>query len=439
LVATIKPSKAYTTALLTNFEASDLLSRIARRLTDKLQSPSSTWENAMKHISPVAALVGASLSWPCIANAEIFAMLNYESKPAEALKAYKSPVPGQTRQEGIAIIDVNPASANYGKTVETITLPSDLVAHHIFYNRDSSKVYVTALGKSELRVIDMSKRPFAAKVIVVPECQVGEDVVFSQDNKTWYLTCMGSAKLIIGDAVADEPIKTVSLPRPYPHGVAVHNGIDRLLVTETVRATDLKDAGENITVIEASTGKVLATHKVSNKPSPSGEAPVEILFVPGSNPPVAYITNMYGGTLWTATWKPQTKDFDVAQVFDFATVKAGVPLEMYFNQKVDRLYVTTAKPGHLQVFDISKGVGKPELLKSIPAAEGAHHVAFTKDERFAYVQNSLLNLPGMSDGSVTVIDLVKAEAVDSMNVLKDSGFNPNCIVLLPEWNNPAGH
>jgi hypothetical protein len=393
----------------------------------------------MKHISAVATLVGASLSWPCIANAEIFAMLNYESKTAEALNAYKSPVPGQTRQEGIAIIDVNPTSANYGKTVETMTLPPDLVAHHIFYNRDSSKAYVTALGKSELRVIDMSTRPFTAKVISVPECQVGEDVVFSQDNKTWYLTCMGSAKLIIGDAVADQPIKTVSLPRPYPHGVAIHNGIDRLLVTETVRATDLKDAGETITVIEASTGKILATHKVSNKASPSGEAPVEILFVPGSNPPVAYVTNMYGGTVWTATWNPQTKDFDVAQVFDFATVKAAVPLEMYFNEKVDRLYVTTAKPGHLHVFDISKGFGKPELLTSIPAAEGAHHVAFTKDERFAYVQNSLLNLPGMSDGSVTVVDLTKGEAVGSLNALKDSGFTPNCIVLLPQWNNPAGH
>jgi 6-phosphogluconolactonase (cycloisomerase 2 family) len=161
--------------------------------------------------------------------------------------------------------------------------------------------------------------------------------------------------------------------------------------------------------------------------------------VPGSNPPVAYVTNMYGGTLWTATWNPQTKDFDVAQVFDFATVKAAIPLEMYFNEKVDRLYVTTAKPGHLHVFDVSKGYGKPELLTSIPAAEGAHHVAFTKDERLAYVQNSLLNLPGMSDGSVTVVDLTKGEAIGSLNALKDSGFTPNCIVLLPQWNNPAGH
>ena len=192
-------------------------------------------------------------------------------------------------------------------------------------------------------------------------------------------------------------------------------------------------------MVEASTGNVLGTHKVSNKPSPAGEAPVEVLFVPGANPPVAYITNMYGGTLWTATWNSQKRDFDVAQVFDFATVKSGVPLEIYFNGKADRLYVSTAKPGHLNVFDISKNPGKPELLKSIPAAEGAHHVAVTKDERFAFVQNALLNLPGLSDGSITVIDLVKGEVAGSINTLKDQGFNPNSIVLLPQWNHPAGH
>jgi DNA-binding beta-propeller fold protein YncE len=393
----------------------------------------------MKRFGAMTAFVTASLLWPSLGEAEILALMNYESKPADALKAYKSPVPGQTRQEGIAVMDVNPASANYGKIVETIPLPPDLVAHHIFYNRDSSKGYVTALGKSELRVIDMSTRPFTAKVVSVPDCLVGEDVVFSSDNKTWYLTCMGSGKLIIGDATTDQPTKTVSLPRPYPHGVAVHSGIDRVLVTDTVRATDLKDAGETITVVEASTGNVLSTHKVSNKPSPAGEAPVEILFVPNSNPPVAYVTNMFGGTLWTATWDPMKKDFNVAQAFDFATVKAGVPLEMYVNEKADRLYVTTAKPGHLHVFDLSKGAGKPELLKSIPAAEGAHHVAFTKDERLAYVQNSLLNLPGMSDGSVTVIDLSKAEVLGSVTALKEAGFNPNSIVLLPQWNHLAGH
>src|SRR5262249_57277133 len=142
---------------------------------------------------------------------------------------------------------------------------------------------------------------------------------------------------------------------------------------------------------------------------PRHGASVEILVVRGASPPIAKAPNMYGGSLWTAPWDAQKKDFDVAEVFDFATVKAGVPLEMYFNGKSDRLYVTTAKPGHLHIFDISKNPRKPELIKSIPAAEGAHHVAITKDEKLAFVQNSLLNLPGMSDGSITIVDLAKGE------------------------------
>src|SRR5215216_3991864 len=275
----------------------------------------------MERILAVAALAMLA-TWPGAANAELLAMVNYESKPAEALKAFKHPVPGQTRQEGIAVVDVNPSSPNYRKIVETIPLPPDLVAHHIFYNRDASKAYVTALGKSELRVIDMSKRPFAVKTVAVPDCKVGEDVVFSDDNKTWYLSCMGSANVVVGDAVTDQPTRTISTPNIYPHGIAVHNGIDRILVTSTVRATDLGDPGKTITVIEASTGKVLGAHKVSNKASPAGEAPVEVMFVPGSNPPVAYVTNMFGGTLWTAAWDPQKKDFNVFQAFDFNTIKA---------------------------------------------------------------------------------------------------------------------
>jgi DNA-binding beta-propeller fold protein YncE len=384
-------------------------------------------------LGAVAALL------PALAAAQIHAMLNYETKSAESLKVLKTPIAPQSRREGIAIIDVDPKSKTYGNIVQDIALPADVVAHHIFYNRDQTKAYVTALGKSELRVLDMNKKPYEFKVVSVEGCSVGEDVVFSEDNKTWYLTCMGTQKLVIGDAKTDKPIKMVDLPKPYPHGVAVHNGIDRILVTSTVRASDLGDAGETVTAIEASTGKVLSSYKVSTKASPAGEAPVEILFVPNANPPLAYIANMYGGTLWTARWNAAKKDFDVEQAHDFAAQKAGVPLEMYVNPKGDRFYITTAKPGHLHIFDIAGNPAKPKLLKSIPTAEGAHHVAFTKDWRYAYVQNALLNLPGMSDGSVTVVDLKDEKVIGSVDTLKNQGLNPNSIVLLPQWNHPAGH
>ena len=310
--------------------------------------------------------------------------------------------------------------------------------HHIFYNKDASKAYITVFGENALYVMDLKRFPYRTTVVSVPDCGVGEDIVFSDDNSRWYLTCMGSSVVVIGDAVSDKPLKTVKTPKPYPHGIALHDGIDRILITGTVKH-DLTDPGETITVLEASTGKPLNSHKLSDKPSPSGVAPVEILFVPRSNPPVAYVTNMFGGTLWAAQWDPARKDFDVSQVFDFNSIKAGIPLEMYFNPNADRLYVTTANPGNFHIFDISAGATKPKLLKTIPTAQGAHHVGFTKDGRYAFVQTNLLNLPGMDDGSIAVIDLKSEEVVNTINTFKDQGLNPNLIVLLPEWNDPAGH
>ena len=68
-----------------------------------------------------------------VAHAEILAMLNYESKPEQTI-----------RKEGLAVIDVDPKSSGFGKILMDIPLPSDLVAHHLYYNRDMSKAYVTA-------------------------------------------------------------------------------------------------------------------------------------------------------------------------------------------------------------------------------------------------------------------------------------------------------
>lgn len=382
-------------------------------------------------------LVFMGLCFSFSASAEILAMMNYESKTEDSLKALK--IGGaQERREGIAIIDVDPKSDQFGQILMDIPLPADLVAHHIFYDRTQTKAYITALGKGELRVMDMTANPYRIKTISIPECELGEDVIFSEDNKTWYLTCMKSNKVVVGDVATDSISKVVDTNVPYPHGLGVRSDINRVLVTNTIKH-DLTDPGEMLGVYEADSMKPLSVHKLSNKESPSGAAPVEILFVPGSEPAVAYITNMFGGTLWTATWNADKKDFDVAQAFDFGPMEMGVPLEMYFNDAVDRMYVTTAKPGHLHVFDISENLVQPKLLNSIPAGAGAHHVAFTKDWNYAFVQNALLNLPGMDDGAITVVDLNKEEVVASMDTLKNTGFNPNSLVLLPEWNHLGGH
>ena len=379
----------------------------------------------MRRFRLLSLTLGLLLSCSAPALAELLALLNYESKPEQSV-----------RREGIAIMDIDPESSDFGKVLMEIPLPPDLVAHHIFFNRDRTKAYITALGKSVLHVVDLTRFPFRLHAIEVPDCQVLEDLVVSDDNRTWYLTCMGSSAVIMGDAVKDKPLKTIRTPDGggasvlYPHGIAIHNGIDRVLITSTVKP-DMSDAGDSVTVLQASTGAVLSTHKVSSKPSPAKAAPVEVMFVPFSNPPVVQITNMLEGTLWTGTWDAASQSFSFQQVDDYGPRQQGMPLEMLYNAKGDRLFVTTAKPGFVNVYDNSDP-GHPRFLQAIPAAQGAHHSVLSPDERYLFVQNSLLNLEGMSDGSITVIDLAKGGTVlGSIDTLKAQGFNPNCIMLLP--------
>lgn len=378
----------------------------------------------MRHFRLPFFTVLLFLSWTTLASAEMLALLNYESKPGQPV-----------RREGIAIMDIDPDSADFGKILMEIPLPPDLVAHHIFFNRDRSKAYITALGKSILHVVDLTKFPYRLRAVAVPDCQVGEDLVVSEDNKTWFLTCMGSSAVIMGDALKDVPIKTIRAADPAapfiknPHGITIHAGIDRLLVTSTV-APDMSEVGESVTVLEASTGKVLSTHKISSKPSPAKSAPVEVMFSPKADPPVVHITNMMEGTLWAGVWDHKSQSFSFHQVDDFGLREQGMPLELLYNAKGDRLYVTTAKPGFVNLYDNSDPQ-QPKFLQAIPAAQGAHHTVLSPDERYLFVQNSLLNLDGLSDGSITVIDLKNDKVLGSIDTLKTAGFNPNCIMLLP--------
>jgi DNA-binding beta-propeller fold protein YncE len=347
------------------------------------------------------------------AGAEWLALMTYESKPDQP-----------QRREGIAVIELDMNSPGFGKILKDIELPPDLVAHHIFHSPDKSRAYITALGRPELRVMDVET--LEVRVIEVPECEVGENVAFSERKGHWYLTCMGSSVMIVGDMKTDEPLRAVQLPAPYPHGIAVHDGIGRILLTSTVRPSDLQDPGSVIQELDLESEMEVALHDVGQ-----GAAPVEVVFIPNSSPPMAYTTGMYAGTLWLGSWKPQEGGFSWEQVVDFKAMGQALPLEIYYNQTADRAYVSTASPGHLNVFDISEPAD-PKLLHAVPTAGGAHHMVFSEDGRYAFVQNSFLNLPDMHDGSISVVDLEKGEVVGSVDVLKEQNLTPNNIALLKE-------
>ena len=390
----------------------------------------------MIKILATAATVALVFSGGAV-SAEILAMMSYESKPAEDLKSLK--LSGELeRREGIAIIDVDPESPAFGKWLVDIPLDPSGVAHHIFYDRSMSKAYLTSLASPALQVMDLKSFPPRLSTIDVPNCSMAEDVIFDDANEYWYLTCMNSANVWQGKVSNDTITGEIKLPGTYPHGLAVDTDIDRIVVTSTIKG-DLTEPGETVSIVKASTLEPMGVIKVSNAPSPSGTAPVEIVRVPGDGPSTFLISNMFAGNIWALTWDEASQDFASSMVYDFTPSGVGVVLEIYFDKSGDKMMVTTANPGHLHIFDVSGGIMEPKLLKTIVTGGGAHHVGFTKDGKYGFVQNSFLNLPGMKDGSVSVVDLAKGEVVASMDTLKNAGFNPNVIVLLPEWNDFAGH
>ncbi len=384
----------------------------------------------IKH-SLLLMLLGGVL-FSSVATAEMLAMLNYETVPEQ-----------QPRQEGVAIIDVDPDSGRFGQIVDQVALPNDGVAHHIFYNKTLDKAYITNLGKGAVRVMEMRQTPFEVKNVDVSMCQVGEDIVFSGDGNRWYLTCMGSSNVIIGDAHTDKVVKVITSEDQQhliqnPHGISLNESIDRLLITSTI-SPDMTNPGATVTEIQASTGKIVATHKVSAPDFQGGSSPVEIVFIPDAKPAQAYVNTMFEGKLWLAIWQDDTKQFQFKPVFNFTDVQQGVPLEIYFSRDHKKLYVSTAKPGALNIFDISVSPEQPRLLKSIPTAAGAHHVVTSPDEHFAFVQNNFLNLPEMNDGSISVVDMRKMEKVASINTLKDKGWKANSILMMPQWHTDDAH
>ena len=76
------------------------------------------------------------------------------------------------------------------------------------------------------------------------------------------------------------------------------------------------------------------------------------------------------------------------------------------------------------------------------SASGCHHnmgLWRGGEDVFVRTGNDPDNLPGMRDGSVSVVDLKAQKVVASMDTLKNAGFNPNSIVLLPKGNDLAAH
>ena len=368
----------------------------------------------MKQIlSMTALLVGAGL------------MVLAEPAPGQTgLVLYETKPEAPQREEGLAFVELDPESDAFGEVLSEIPLPPDFVGHHLFYTPDRSEAYLTGLGRNELIVLDTTHQPWTERRVPVPSCTVGEDIVFEGDR--WYLTCLGSSTVVVGDATTDEVLYSWEMEEPWTHGIAVRPDLGQILVTSTANPADPTEMGRSILALDIETGQQIASYETTYD---DAAGPVEIFFLPERDIPMAYVTNL-AGDLWLARWNAEASSFEMSQAFDFRRAGHGMALEVYFDGR-DRAFVTTALPGAIHELDISHPE-EPRLVQSVLTAGGAHHVVFDEEHSMAWVQNGLLNMPGINDGSITVVDLEMGEVVDVIDAFRSRDMTVNMIELMPD-------
>jgi DNA-binding beta-propeller fold protein YncE len=347
-----------------------------------------------------------------------------------ALVTYTAEAGAANSADGVALINLNPDSGEFGTIVQQLDMGAGIVPHHLYYSPDGKQLFITSLGGEQLYTMELGGSTLKGfEAIDTGSCVMGEDIHFSEDGKSFYLTCMGSDEVVKFDRSTFEIQDSIKSDAAdayvrFPHGIGASKQVDRMLITETISPV-LDNPGNTVSVVEYSTGNVLSTHtiaKVDGAPS----APVEVMFLP--NQPIAYITGMLDASVWAAIWNESKNDFDFVLVDDPAQRGHTWPLEMSVGPQ-GHLYISYAQPGVVDVYSIQDPT-QPKYLRSLPAEAGAHHVLFSEDGNRTFVQNNLLSLDGMNAGTITVVDTNTAEVVATTASFIDANLQPTSMTWL---------
>jgi DNA-binding beta-propeller fold protein YncE len=356
--------------------------------------------------------------------------------------------------DGVALMDLNPESPDFGKIVQQVEMGPGVLPHHLYFNRDQTKLYNTALGGERLYEVGLQKDAKGVPTITeitpidVGDNLVGEDIYFTEDGSRFYMTFMrgrgGERDGTVGvfDAKTDQLLEVISAPEPadpgsdapfilYPHGISANEELGLLMVTSSQPPTGTH-YGNTVTTIDLKTNQPIKTQLVADSPE-DRSLPVEVLLLRDDLPPYALASTTMGGDIWIAPYDEGSKTFgDFVKVVDSEKEGLGVALEFYIHTSHNgrkELYVTFGVPGVINVYSLDALPQLP-LKRTLPAGPGAHHMTFFETEsgrELVVVQNNLLNLEGINAGTLMVVDIHTGEVLKTLDMKATYGLLPESI------------
>lgn len=359
-------------------------------------------------------------------------------------------------QDGVAIIDLDPESDRFGKIVQRRPIGRGVLPHHLYFNRDQSKLYTTALQGATLYEIALTKDAYGTPRIgqITPIDTggnlIGEDMYFTEDGSRFYMTFMGGqggekdGSIGVFDAQTNELLELIVAPVPddpsageqpflmHPHGISANEELGQFMVTSTVHPDGQSEIGNTVTTIDLETNDLLKTYRVADSPEDLSE-PVEVLLLRDGLPPYALVTTLLGADIWVAAYNSETGSFgEFEKKVEGDEQGLGVALEFYIHENKQgekELYVSFGVPGVVNVYGLDRLPELP-LKRTLPAGAGAHHMAFFETEsgrEVLLVQNNLLNIEGLNAGTLTVVDIYTGELLNTLDMPAEYGLMPESI------------
>lgn len=356
--------------------------------------------------------------------------------------------------DGLALIDLDPESPDFGKIIQQVEMGEGVLPHHLYFNRDQTKLYNTALGGERLYAVELKKdaNGFPTITAITPidvgDNYVGENIYFTEDGSRFYMTFMGGAggerdgTVGVFDAKTDQLLEVISAPEPtepdsdtpfilYPHGISANEALGLLMVTSSQPSTGT-EYGNTVTTIDMKTNQPIKTQLVADSPEDLS-LPVEVMLLRDDLPPYALASTTIGGDIWIAPYDEESNTFgDFIKVIDSEQEGLGVALEFYIytnhlGQK--ELYISFGVPGVINVYSLDALPELP-LKRTLPAGPGAHHMSFfeTRSGReVVVVQNNLLNIEGINAGTLMVVDIYTGEVLETLDMKATYSLLPESI------------
>lgn len=357
--------------------------------------------------------------------------------------------------DGIAIVDLDPESRHFGRLTDNIEIGPGVVTHHPYWNHNDTKLYLTALSGDYLYSVDYhytwwdELRLDSVTPLDSGGMHVGEDMYFTSDGTRYYVTFMGGDGSLLGgalnvyDSETDELIETIQATKPensestepyilWPHGISANEEQGLMMVASCIHPDTVSGIGNTITTIDMNTNTPIKTQLAAESAS-SLSSPVEVLMLRGEFPPFALTSTEFDNNIWAAPYDETTGTYGAFfKAIEGDSRGLGWPLEFYIyptKTGEKELFISWAVPGVVEVYSLDN---LPVLTpkRSFATGAGAHHMAFfrTRSGReVVAVQNNLLNIDGLNDGTITVHDVYTGQLLGTADLPSRYGIMPEAV------------